>query len=226
MKTSILVPVYNEAATILQLIEKVEASGLADEIIVINDGSTDKTAENLSTLKGEKYKIINLSKNGGKGIALREGLKHVSNEIVIIQDADMEYDPNDYAALIEPIKSGRTAVVYGHRLGLDKVSFNGFVFGRWLLTFLTNVLYKVELLDEPCGYKVFKTDVIKKIPLICRRFEFCPEITAKVVRSGYLIHQVPINYYPRTIHEGKKIRYRDGLIAVITLFRFRFWKAG
>ena len=146
-----------------------------------------------------------------------------------IQDADLEYDPNDYPALIEPIVSGRADVVYGsrwlkHKLGNGPWPFNLFVFGRWFLTTLTNLLYGTKITDEPCCYKVFKAEVIKNISLVCEGFEFCPEITAKVSRKGYKIYEVPVNYYPRSFKEGKKITHRDGLEAVYALLKYRFWR--
>jgi dolichol-phosphate mannosyltransferase len=227
MKLSVLIPVYNEAKTIGGIVERVKATGLADEIIIVDDGSIDGTREVLRGFVGEGVTVIAKEHNAGKGSALREGLKLVTGDVVIIQDADLEYDPKDYPALIGPIVSGRADIVYGSRwlnAGLQGISPNLFKAGRWFLTFLTNLLYGIKLTDEPCGYKVFRTEVIKSIPLKCKRFEFCPEITAKASRRGYAIHEVPIHYYPRTVEEGKKIRYRDGVEAVLTLLRYRFWK--
>jgi len=226
MKISVLVPVYNEAQTILTLLKKVQETGMADEVIVIDDGSSDGTQEILKTIPREApYTIIFQGKNAGKGSAIREGLKHLSGDIVIIQDADLEYDPKDYPRLIEPILAGKADIVYGSRWlnrGLTKVPFNMFRVGRWIVTMLTNILYGVWLTDESCGYKVFRTSVIKSIPLRCMRFEFCPEITAKVLRRGYTIYEVPAHYTPRSIKDGKKITYRDGWQAIRTLIKYRF----
>jgi len=227
MKISVLIPVYNEAKTISELLRRVSLTTIANEVIVIDDGSTDGTKEILKSLEDGKLKIIYKENNAGKGSVIREGLKHVTGDIVIIQDADLEYDPRDYQALIEPIVSGKADVVYGSRWlnqGLKKIPLNWFKLGRYLLTFLTNLLYKTKITDEPCGYKVFKSEVISNIPLECKRFEFCPEITAKVCRLGYEIYEVPVTYIPRSVKEGKKVSYRDGLEAVVTLIKYRFWK--
>jgi len=227
MKISILIPVYNEAKTVSELLRRVSLTTIPNEIIVIDDGSTDGTKEILKSLEDGKLKIIYRGNNAGKGSAIRQGLKQVTGDIVIIQDADLEYDPQDYQALIEPILSGRADVVYGSRWlnqGITKIPFSWFKLGRYLLTLLTNLLYKTKITDEPCGYKIFKSGVILNIPLECKRFEFCPEITAKLCRLGYKIYEVPIRYTPRSVKEGKKISYRDGLDAVATLIKYRFWK--
>ena len=208
MRISVLIPVYNEARTILEILKKVEATNIADEIIVIDDGSTDGTSDILRQAPKDKYKIVYKEKNRSKGNAIREGLKLVTGDIVIVQDADLEYDPNDYPALVKPIVSGKASIVYGSRKGLDKLPFSIFRLGRWFVTFLTNLLYRTKISDEPCGYKVFKTDVIKDIPLACKRFEFCAEITAKLARRNYKIYEVPISYSSRTVKEGKKLTYK------------------
>lgn len=226
MKISILIPVYNEVKTILEILKRVKATGLADEIIVVDDGSTDGTRQILKEILEEEYKIVYKENNTGKGSAIKEGLKFVTGDIVIIQDADLEYNPNDYSVLIEPIISGKADIVYGSRWlkqGLNKIPPNIFKLGRWFLTVLTNVLYGTRITDEACGYKVFKTEIIKNISLECKRFDFCPEITAKVSRSGYSIYEVPISYTPRRISEGKKLTYRDGPEAIVTLIKYRFW---
>jgi len=150
-------------------------------------------------------------------------LKHITGDIVIIQDADLEYDPSDYPQLLEPILNGKAKVVYGSRiLGGGKKSYWSFYLGGRLLSFLANLLYDARITDEPTGYKVFRTDVIKNINLKCERFEFCPEVTAKVRKKGYRIYEVPIHYAPRSIKEGKKINWRDGLEAIWTLIKYRF----
>jgi glycosyltransferase involved in cell wall biosynthesis len=222
MRISVLIPVYNEVKTVSEILKRVEIAGIVDETIVINDGSTDGTTDILKTLSGGKYKIVHKENNMGKGSAIREGLKFVTGDIVIIQDADLEYNPKDYPALVEPIISGKADIVYGSRQGLNKIPLNIFRLGRWFVTILTNLLYGTKITDEPCGYKLFKTEVIKNIHLECERFEFCPEITAKVSRLGYKIYEVPISYIPRSVKEGKKITCRDGLWAIITLIKYRF----
>lgn len=226
---SVIIPVYNEKSTIREIIDRVKAVRIPKEIIVIDDGSTDGTRQMLEEIEDPEVKVVFHDKNYGKGYAVRTGIKSAIGDIIIIQDADLEYDPNDYAALIEPIISGEASVVYGsrwlrHKLGNRPWPFNLFRFGRWFLTALTNLLYGTKLTDEPCCYKVFKAEVIKNIPLTCKRFEFCPEITAKVSRKGYKIYEVPVNYYPRSFKEGKKIRYSDGLEALVALLKYRFWK--
>lgn len=226
MKISVLIPVYNEAKTILEIIKRVEAVGLAEEIIVVDDGSSDGTAEILKQISGKEYKIVFKEHNTGKGSAIKEGLKFVTGDIVIIQDADLEYNPKDYPTLIEPIISGKADIVYGSRWlnrKLKEIPLNIYKFGRWFITVLTNILYGIKITDEPCGYKVFKTKIIKNISLECEGFEFCSEITVKAIRSGYKIYEVAISYSPRTVSEGKKITYLDGLKAIVTLFKYRFW---
>ena len=227
MKVSIIIPVYNEKDSICELLKRVGQIPIDKEIIVVDDGSCDGTKELLKRLQMPSLTILYNDTNHGKGRSIRKALEYIRGDIVLIQDADLEYDPNDYSSLIEPIISGKTEVVYGSRWlgdGFSNVSFNLFRFGRWLLTVLTNVLYGIKITDEPCGYKVFKTEIIKSIPLACERFEFCPEITAKLSRKGYKIYEVPIKYNPRTIREGKKVTYRDGLEAIVTLLRYRFWR--
>lgn len=226
---SVIIPVYNEKNTIREIIDIVKAVGISKEIIVIDDGSTDGTRQILEEIKYPEVKVVLHDKNYGKGRAVRTGIEAATGSIIIVQDADLEYDPKDYHALIEPILSGKAEVVYGsrwlkHKLNNKPWPFNLFRFGRWFLTTLTNLLYGTKLTDEPCCYKVFKREVIKNIPLTCKRFEFCPEITAKVSRRGYKIYEVPVSYYPRSFKEGKKIKYSDGLEALATLLKYRFWK--
>lgn len=231
MKISVLVPAFNEESTIKEILLKIHATGLADEIIVVDDGSKDQTLTILSSINRSgaipNLKIIAKPRNEGKGTAIREGFNHVNGDIVIIQDADLEYNPQDYHALLEPLLTGQTQVVYGSRW-LNKefklLPLNFFRIGRWLLTVLTNLLYGSRITDEPCGYKIFTTKLIKKIPLNCRKFEFCPEITAKVLRSGYKITEIPITYNPRSLKEGKKIKYSDGIEAIWTLIKYVFWR--
>jgi len=228
MLLSVIIPVYNERNTILKILEKVKSvkiDKIDKEIIIVDDFSTDGTREILENLKGkdEKLKIIFQKKHVGKGFAIRTALKFVEGEIVLIQDADLEYDPNEYPKLIEPILEGKAKVVYGSRVlkKNPKASIIFYIGGRFL-SFLTNLLYGTNITDEPTGYKVFSTDVLKSIDLKCLGFEFCPEVTAKVAKKGYKIYEVPINYNPRSIKEGKKIRFKDALKAVFTLIKYRF----
>jgi len=233
MKLSVIVPVFNEKNTILEILKKIGAVDMEKEILVIDDGSTDGTRDMLKTIDGQRpaadrrndeIKIIYHKRNMGKGRAIRTGLNNATGDVVIIQDADLEYDPQDYPKLIEPILSGRAKVVYGSRLfGKGKKSYWSFYLGGRLLSFLANLLYNAGITDEPTCYKAFRADVIKSIDLKCRRFEFCPEVTAKVRKKGYKIFEVPINYEPRSIKDGKKISWRDGLEAIWTLVRYRFF---
>ena len=167
--------------------------------------------------------MIFREKNKGKGTAIRTGLANVTGDIVIIQDADLEYDPNDYPKLVEPILTGKANVVYGSRiLGKSRKSYWSFYMGGRFLSFLANLLYNAKITDEPTCYKVFRADMIKNINLKCRRFEFCPEVTAKVRKKGYKIYEVPIHYEPRSLKEGKKINWKDGLEAIWTLIKYKF----
>ncbi|MBA2864907.1 glycosyltransferase family 2 protein [Methanococcus maripaludis] len=232
MKLSVIIPAYNEEKTVLKTLEEVVAVNLQidKEIIVVNDGSTDKTEEIIenSIKKFPESNIKLLSKkNGGKGSALKEGIRKSTGELIIIQDADLEYDPSDYSKLIQPILEETANVVYGSRIknkdnGYSHVSF---LIGGIGVTLATNVLYGVFLTDEPTCYKVFHSD-LKDILTNAEGdgFEWEPEITAKLIRKGHKIKEIPINYYPRTKKEGKKIKWSDGVKAVETLLKWRFKK--
>jgi dolichol-phosphate mannosyltransferase len=227
MKLSIVIPCYNEERTIIDLLNKVHAVNLGDiekEIIVVDDRSTDRTLE---LLRGNNTydKLLTHEKNMGKGMALRTGFAAVTGDIVIVQDADLEYDPNDYRELIAPIIAGEAQVVYGSRnLKKNRFSYRRYQWGGMLVTFVTNVLYGSRLTDEPTCYKVFDARLLKSIPLTCSRFEFCPEVTAKILRQDIKIIEKPINYNPRHKDEGKKINGWDGLEAIWTLIKWRFAK--
>ncbi len=223
MKLSVIMPVYNEKQTVLKIIEKVKKVPVEKEIIIVDDGSNDGTKEILKQIKEEKIKIIFKEKNEGKGSAIREGLKYVTGNVIVIQDADLEYDPNDWIKMLEVMKEKNADVVYGSRiLGKSKKSSLFFYFGGRILSFFANILYNANITDEPTCYKMFKKEVIDSINLKCKGFEFCPEFTAKVIKKGYKIYEVPIHYNPRSIKEGKKIRFKDGLIAIWTLLKYRF----
>jgi glycosyltransferase involved in cell wall biosynthesis len=229
MKLSVIIPVYNEKATIRKVIQVVNDVDVDKEVIVVDDGSNDGTRELLVGLSLDGTKKCFHSKNRGKGAAIRTGLEKVTGDIVIIQDADLEYDPREYPRLIRPILEGKAQVVYGSRLlGLPpwgKVKYHfyyPFAIGVKLLNLLTRLLYGTRITDEATCYKVFKTEVIRNIQLKCERFEFCPEITAKVCKKGYKIHEVPISYMGRTFREGKKISWKDGIEAIYTLIKYRF----
>ena len=224
MKLSVIMPVFNEEATVGEILKQVRAVGLAYEIIVVDDGSTDRTRELLKCEEAQPGTIVIYhDRNQGKGAAVRTGFDRATGDILLIQDADLEYDPRDYAALLRPIEEGRVKVVYGSRfLGPRKAMLFWHMLGNKFLTLLTNVLYNTILSDMETCYKVFRADVIKGIPLHSRRFEFEPEITAKVLKRRHRIFEVPISYYGREYDEGKKISWRDGPNAAWTLIKYRF----
>jgi glycosyltransferase involved in cell wall biosynthesis len=228
MKISILIPVYNEFRTFNQVLERVRRAplpeGCSREIIVIDDGSTDGTTQMLDEHARSGIVVGHHTvKNAGKGTAIRAGIALASGDIVLIQDGDLEYDPNDYARILEPIVKGEADIVYGSRFLGEPVAMalKNRVANR-ILTAASNLLYAARLTDEATAYKAFHAPVLRRIRLQCRRFEFCPEVTAKARRLGYRIREVPVSYNARGIAEGKKIRARDGVEALWTLVRYRF----
>ncbi|MFQ5456439.1 MAG: glycosyltransferase family 2 protein [Nitrospirota bacterium] len=227
-KLSIIIPVFNEANTINEIIKRVQDVDIKDitkEIIIIDDFSTDGTREILNDYNNtSNIKVLFHNYNKGKGYAIRTGLSEATGSIIIIQDADLEYDPNDYPELLQPIIEEKAEIVYGSRiLGKNNSkSYLRYYLGGRFLTLLINFLYNADLTDVPTCYKVFKSNIIKEIKLDCKRFEFCIEITAKLLKRGYRIYEVPISYYPRSIEEGKKIRWKDGLTAIYYIFFYRF----
>jgi dolichol-phosphate mannosyltransferase len=223
MKISVIMPVVNEAHTIGPILERVLAVPLEKEIIVVDDGSTDGTWEALQRY-ASSCTLLRHSRNQGKGAAIRTALYYVTGDIVITQDADLEYDPEDYQKLIDPIIKGSADVVYGSRLLNGRLPTAGLMFylGGRFLTWLANFLYGLHITDEATGYKVFRTKVIRGLPLVSKGFEFCPEVTALLGLRHIPIFEVPISYHPRSISEGKKIRWRDGFIAIWILIHYRF----
>ena len=221
-----IIPVYNEKKTLPKLLKKIEGvKSINKEIIIVDDGSEDSTRDFLKKVK-DKYKVIFHEKNKGKGTAIRTGLKHATGDIVIIQDADLEYDPNDYNKLIKPIIEGKANVVYGsRRLQKQKEEYAniGFYIGGITINLIANILYpNLHITDEATCYKVFKADVIKNLNLKCKRFEFCPEVTAKLAKRKIKIMEIPISYHPRSVEEGKKINWKDGIEAIWTLLKYKF----
>jgi dolichol-phosphate mannosyltransferase len=226
-RLSIIIPSFNEEGTLVELLRRVETADIGaveKQIVIVDDGSTDGTRE-LLRIHATKHTVILSERNEGKGAAIRRGLEAGTGDIIIIQDADLEYNPDNYADLIAPILDGRARVVYGSReRNANNRTHSGVAYyaGGKFLSSLTNLLYGSAITDEPTCYKVFDASLLKSIPLVCTRFEFCPEVTAKVLRRGIPILEVPIDYFPRKMHEGKKIRWRDGVEAIWTLIRYRF----
>ena len=223
---SVVMPVYNERATIRAILDRVRSVGLAHEIVVVDDGSTDGTRQVLTELEPmlPELRLILHERNQGKGAAVVTGIQHATQDILLIQDADLEYDPRDYPALLEPLLDGRADVVYGSRfLGAPRrTTMFWHMVANKLLTFMTNILYNSILSDMETGYKVFPRVLIQSIPVRAKRFDFEPEITAKLLKRHVRIYEVPITFNPREYSEGKKIGLPDAFQAVWTLLRFRF----
>lgn len=227
MNLSVVIPVYNERETLQEIIQAVLATGMAYEIVIVDDGSTDGTRALYPEIEAldESIRIILHEKNLGKGGALQTGFQAATGDLIIIQDADLEYDPRDYPAIIQPLEEGKTAVVYGSRFrgGPSKTMFFMNMVGNKFLTLVANILYDTILTDMETCYKAFRADVIKSIPIRSRGFDFEPEITAKVLKRGYRIYEVPISYNGREYEEGKKIRpWLDGPKALWTLVKYKF----
>ncbi len=219
-------PAYNEKATIREIVSRVAAVPIEKEIVIVDDGSTDGTREILEEMDGKDgVRVIFQDRNGGKGTAIARGFQEAKGDMVLIQDADLEYDPADYPKLIHPIETGRADVVYGSRFlggGERRVLYFWHTIGNRLLTFISNMLTNLNLTDMETCYKVFRREVVQSIRLESPRFGMEPEITAKIARRGYRVYEVPISYYGRTYEEGKKIGFRDGISAVWTMLKFRF----
>ena len=231
---SIIIPAYNEEKTIAELLQRVLDADLGEgidrELIVVNDCSTDSTGRIVQSFIAAhpQAPITYLvhDRNQGKGMAVRTGIQAVTGDYVVMQDADLELDPNDFARMLPHLLSGQYQVVYGSRFLVEENShtYVSYQMGGKFLSIMTNLLYGQHITDEPTCYKMFETRLLKSIPLDCKGFEFCPEVTAKVSRLGHKIKEVPIRYYPRSIEEGKKLRLKDGLQAIVTLLKYRFWK--
>jgi glycosyltransferase involved in cell wall biosynthesis len=224
---SVIIPCYDEQATVAKIIERVHTQVPEAEIILVDDGSTDGTRDILSHYTPQTHpylKVILHPKNSGKGAALHTGIQAATGDVILIQDADLEYDPRDYPALLRPIEEGRAEVVYGSRFlgGPRRAMMFWHMVANKLLTLMTNVLYDTILSDMETGYKVFKASVIRGIPLRARRFDFEPEVTAKMLKRRHRIYEVPISFDPREYEQGKKIGLKDAFQAVWTLLKYRF----
>ncbi len=225
MKLSIIIPVYNEQKTIREIIRRVEATGLVDEIVAVDDGSTDGSREILDEIGVDgRVRVIHHDHNQGKGKAVRTGIENASGDLLLIQDADLEYDPREYPILLKPIQEGIADVVYGSRFlgaGRRPVLFWNMVANK-ILTLVTNILYNNILTDMETCYKLFRRTVVQDMPLHAHGFEFEPEFTAKILKRKARIYEVPITFNPRDYSEGKKIKMKDAFIAMWTLIKYRF----
>ena len=221
---SVLMPVYNEERTLRRVVAAVRAVDIDKEIILIDDGSRDGSGALIDGLAdGERVRVYHHPHNMGKGAAVRTAIGHARGRIVLIQDADLEYDPNDYAALVAPIEEGKADVVFGSRAFSSHTAYSfWFVMGNKLVTLATNILYNCYISDMETCYKAMRREVAQKLTLRSRGFEIEPEITAKLVKAGHRIYEVPISYAARSRAEGKKLTWTDGLKAIRTLLRYRF----
>jgi glycosyltransferase involved in cell wall biosynthesis len=224
-KLTVIIPVFNEAGTIGKVLDSVFAQKLPDwtmEVIVVDDGSTDNTQKVLSKWT-VKCKVIRHNTNGGKGSAVTEAFKYVTGDIILIQDADLEYSPSDYPALLAPFEKPNVSVVYGSRfLGPHLSTMFVYAQGNKFVTLITNILFNTNITDMETGFKVFRRKVIEGMIIHARRFDFEPEFTVKVLKRNYQIFEVPISYFGRKFSEGKKLTWIDGVIALLTLIKYRF----
>jgi len=225
MRLSVIIPIYNEIHTLEEIISRVKKTNLADEIILVDDGSIDGTRDLVENYKGQKgFVVVMHEKNQGKGAAVRSGFEVAEGDIFLIQDADLEYDPREYPNLLKPIEEGLADVVYGSRFlgAARRVAMFWHMIANKLLTLFTNVLYDTILTDMETGYKVFKREVVADMPLHAKRFEFEPEFTAKILKRKYRIFEIPITFNPRDYKEGKKIGIADAFEAIWALVKYRF----
>lgn len=225
MKVTVLVPVYNEINTIEEILKRIRVERIATEILLVDDGSQDGTAEFLKDMDGQgPVRVIFHEENRGKGAAVRTGIQNAQGEVIIIQDADLEYDPRDYPALLKPIREGVAEVVYGSRFlgGPRRPVMYWHMVANRILTFMTNILYNSILTDMETGYKVFRKQIAVDMNLKSKRFEFEPEFTAKILKRKVRIFEIPITFNPRDYEEGKKIGLKDAFQAVWALIYYRF----
>ena len=222
-KLTVVIPVYNEKNSLLEIIRRVQAVPIEKEIILVDDFSTDGTRDVLRDLERREFKVLYHEKNQGKGAALRTGFQRATGQFVIVQDADLEYDPNDYSKLLQPILDGRADVVYGSRFSGQRKNMTSLhTLGNLFLTGVTNLFYRTSITDMETCYKLFRRETIQGIRIECNRFNFEPEVTAKLLKRRLRIVEVPISYSGRSASEGKKITWRDGFSAVWTLIKYRF----
>lgn len=224
MKLSVVIPVYNEKDTIAEIIKRVQAVDVASEIIIVDDGSVDGTGEVLQGLKAPGLRTISQDRNQGKGAAVRTGIEAAQGDLVLIQDADLEYDPRDIPALLKPIEEGIADVVYGSRFlgGPRRPTMFWHMVANKLLTFITNIMYNNILTDMETGYKLFRREVLQGIHIRSNSFDFEPEITAKLLKRKVRLYEVPISFNPRNYSEGKKIGLGDAFQALWALLKYRF----
>lgn len=225
MKLSVIIPVYNEIESIRTILKRVQEQNLAHEIIVVDDGSQDGTRDVLKELDGrDSVRVILHERNKGKGAAVRTGMAAAQGDVLLIQDADLEYDPRDYPALLRPIREGVADVVYGSRFlgGSRRVAMFWHMVANQMLTFMTNILYDTILTDMETGYKVFRRGILDNMTLRANSFDFEPEFTAKILKRNFRIFEVPITFNPRDYSQGKKIKLHDAFEAVWTLLKYRF----
>ena len=226
MRLSVIIPVYNEAGTILEVVKRVQETPYDKEIIVVDDCSTDGTVEILKRIEGDGMIVLFHKFNQGKGASIRTAMTRITGDFVIIQDADLEYNPSEYPRLLIPILEGKADVVYGSRFlgGPHRVLFFWHALGNRIITILSNILTDLNLSDMETGYKAFRSEILKKIEIKSNRFGFEPEITAKIAKMGCRIYEIPISYWGRDYTEGKKISWKDGLAALYWIVRYNFFK--
>jgi glycosyltransferase involved in cell wall biosynthesis len=226
MKLSVIIPVYNEAGTILEVVKRVRETSYDKEIIVVDDCSSDGTYEILKRIEGDGMIVLAHKSNQGKGASIRTAMTRITGDFVIIQDADLEYSPSEYPRLLAPLLEGKADVVYGSRFlgGPHRVLFFWHAVGNRIITILSNILTDLNLSDMETGYKAFRSEILKKIEIESNRFGFEPEITAKIAKMGCRIYEIPISYWGRDYTEGKKISWKDGLAAIYWIVRYNLFR--